>query len=567
MTHASLWFFVSFLLLLGGCDDGSTPSDADMGTDAQADADADADADGDGDTDADGDADSDEMADGDVPTDPVVTTTAGDVQGSRGEGYLEFLGIPYAAPPVGPLRFRPPEPPESWTEPRLATTEAAACPQEVFGMSMGDEDCLVVNVHTPDPMPADAPVMVWIHGGGFTLGDGTQTDNGTRGDRLAAGYGVVVVSMNYRLGALGFLAHPELTAESGASGNWGFLDQVAALRWVRDNIVAFGGDPDNVTIFGESAGGVSVCLHLISPLSAGLFQRAITESGLCDTEPDTLEEAEALGEDFATRLGCDGVATDAASCLRDQTAEALVEATLAEGTSFGALSLTRSLWPNVDGDAIPGSFRAQVTAGTFNAVPTIVGWNADEGTLFVMLAEQGGLVVDETVYHDMMQGLADAYGVSVDDLEAQYPLDGAPDPGAALADALGDASLACPSRRAAQLLASRVETRVYHFEYPDAPFQLPGDRALGAFHSAEVQYVFGHPSEIGTSSFSGDDLALHEAMAGYWTSYAFDGVPEVDGSASWPIYDEAGDEHLVLDRDIRAGVGADRDVCEFWEGP
>ena len=495
---------------------------------------------------------------------PEVTTSLGDLRGERGDGFQAFLGIPYAAPPVGELRFRMPQPPAPWSTIRSAQRRPSRCVQEALGLPLeGAEDCLYLNVHTPDPRPEGAPVIVWIHGGGFVFGEGLQTDDGTAGDLLASRHGVVVVSMNYRLGPFGFLSHPALTGEQGASGNYGLADQQAALRWVQGEIEAFGGDPSNVTIAGESAGGMSVCAHMIAPESAGLFHRAITQSGLCDSALSTLAEAETDGEAFAARLGCEGAG--ALACLRAASVDAIKEADDASAEAFTTLSRRRVWWPSVDGAVLPGDFRARVEAGELHRVPTIVGWNRDEGTLFVMLAEQGGTTIDAAAYDAAIDVIADAYGLSPDAIRAQYPSADYPDLGAALAAPLGHAGLACPSRRAARLLADAgVEVRVYRFTYPDAGFQLTPSRELGAFHSAEVQYVFGHPAPLGARRFRGDDLALHEAMSGAWARFAESGDPSGEGVPSWPLHDASSDAHLVLDRVIEAGTGADAEACALW---
>lgn len=490
-----------------------------------------------------------------APEAPRVETTRGPIEGRRGPGHQAFLGVPYAKPPVGALRWAPPEPPDAWTEPRAATSRPPRCVQEALGLELpSQEDCLYLNVHTPDPRPEGAPVMVWIHGGAFLFGEGLQTDEGTAGDRLAAEHGVVVVSMNYRLGPYGFLAHPALTAEQGASGNYGLMDQRAALEWVQDNIAAFGGDPGDVTIFGESAGGLSVCAHLISPASEGLFHRAISQSGLCDSALDTLAAAEAKGATFGDALSCADV-----ECLRAASVEDITAADGAGADPFGEVAAERAWWPIVDDRVLTGDFRARVEAGAFVDVPTVIGWNADEGTLFVMLAEQAGQVADEAAYDEVVRGIAARSGVSADDVFAQYPLADYPDPGAAAAAVIGHATLACPSRRAALLLRDAgVETRVYHFTYPDAGFQLPTERDLGAFHSAEIQYVFGHPSMIGRDRFTGDDRALSEAMSGLWTGFAS------GASIDWPTFDAA-ETHLRLDRTVEPGAAADVEACALWD--
>jgi para-nitrobenzyl esterase len=492
------------------------------------------------------------------PDPPLVVTPSGPVVGLNGFGFLEFLGIPYAEPPVGDRRWAAPVPHSVWTEP-VVSSRPSGCPQAAFGLNAGDEDCLYVNVHTPDPLPENAPVMVWIHGGAYIFGEGVQTDRGTRGDLLAKEHGVVVVSMNYRLGAFGFFAHGD-----ELSGNYGFQDQTLALAWVQSNIASFGGDPDNVTVFGESAGGQSVCLHLIAPASRGLFARAITQSGLCDDPIPTLTEMQSISDTLVSSLACDG-APDVVACMRGKSRDELIDADVGP-TGSSALTAEGTWWPNVDGMVIPDQFRARVTAGEVAPVPTIIGWNSNEGTLFVMLAEQAGLVVDASTYADQIAALADATGVDVAEIEAQYPLDAYDDPGAALADATGDAAIICPSRRAARLLADRVETRVYRFEYPNAPFQLGATRELGAFHSAEIQYVFGHPAQLGRTTHTGDDLALFQTMSAYWARFAATGDPAgTTAPAPWPVYDTTGEQHLALDLTPSTGTAADADSCALWD--
>ncbi len=307
----------------------------------------------------------------------IVTTDSGPVEGLVTTAMTEFLGIPFAAPPTGDLRWQPPQPPTPWTTPRDATVFGNHCPQAFspFGLETDTEDCLVLNVYVPvhRGFPADArrhrPVMVWIHGGAFSVGESDVYDPA----RLVA-QDVTVVTINYRLGALGFLAHPALTAESpdGISGNYGLLDQQAALRWVQRNIASFGGSPHRVTIFGESAGGFSVHAHLASPLAAGLFQRAIVESGAFFTQP-TLAAAEPTGTAFAIAVGC---SDQTAACLR----AAPVDQILANwGTGLSSTT------PVIDGVVLPQPLRNAFARGEFNRVPIIEGSNQDEFRLFVAL--------------------------------------------------------------------------------------------------------------------------------------------------------------------------------------
>src|SRR6266852_5987883 len=317
---------------------------------------------------------------------PAVATSDGRVRGTSSDGVDRFLGIPYGAPPVGNLRWRPPQPHGRWRGVRDATAFANHCPQLVspFGLASTTEDCLYLNVFRParDDQEGDEgrrrgddeghegrlPVMVWIHGGGLLVGESDDYDP----VRLVR-HGVIVVTINYRLGVLGFLAHPALTAESPdhASGNYGLMDQQAALRWVQRNIARFGGDPRRVTIFGESAGGLSVHSHLASPLSAGLFHHAIVESGAYALTQPSLAAAEAQGTAVARAAGC---SAQTASCLR-----AAPVATL-----LAALTVP-TVVPDVDGKVLTQTIQAAFTSGSFNRVPVIEGSNHDEWRLFVAL--------------------------------------------------------------------------------------------------------------------------------------------------------------------------------------
>ena len=493
---------------------------------------------------------------------PMVTIPDGTLLGTARPGYREFLGIPYAAPPVGPLRFRPPQPVTPWTTPR-ASIRPNACPQNLEGLTYGNEDCLYLNVHTPDPMPASAPVMIWIHGGAFVLGEGVQADRGTYGDLLARDHGVIVVSMNYRLGQLGFLAHPSLDAESTdhVSGNYGFLDQIAAIQWVHDHIAAFGGDPGNVTLVGESAGGMSICGHLTSPLSRGLYQRAIIESGPCGLPMATNTEAEAQGARVVSMLGCTG---DVPTCLRAASATTLV-ATLGASPAIVSTDPMYGTWgPSVDGHVFTSDWITTMRAGEAADVPIQIGWNQDEGRLFVFLAQMSGApAITDANYRDTVVALIGE--AHADEVLARYPssMFGG-DARFAAARAMGDAALACPTRAAAVALRDAGNTvHTYFFTYPDAHFLLTSPFPLGAFHSAEIQFVFGH-SMGGT--FGADEMALNTAMSGYWTRFASNaGDPNATGSPTWPVYDTTG-ARLVLDRTITTGVDDYAETCAFWAG-
>lgn len=533
-------------LLANGC--GGTPTTTDAGALE----------------DAAGEPDAFTPSDAFVRPPPEVTIAGlGTVQGLHESGARSFYGIPYAQPPVGDLRWRSPLPAQPWTGVRDASTDSEPCAQSALAIAaFGEEDCLYLNVSTPDPAPSGAPVLVWIHGGAFVFGEGVQTDRGTRGDLIAAAHGAVVVSMNYRLGAFGFFVNDAAEAR----GNAGFEDQQLALRWVQDHIADFGGDPRDVTIVGESAGGLSVCLHLIAPGSAGLFHRAISESGLCDSTLSPEAERVEVSDRLVTALGCDGTA-DVGACLRAAPMESVRDSSGLDGVFGTVTARVRPWWPYMDGDVIPEQFRAAVEGGRSGDAPVILGWNRDEGTLFVDLAERDDVVVDEAMYHSLATNLGASIGVTGPEVEAQYPLADYVDPGAALAALLGHATLACPSRRAAGLLAANGHVvHAYRFEFPDAAFQLVErrERELGAFHSAEIQFVFGRPARVGRTRFMPEEQTLSDAMQGAWLRFVRTGDPS-DASLAWPTYDASTDTHVVFDRTITTGTAADRDACAFWD--
>lgn len=546
---ATWWGVCVVALMACGDDDGSV----DGGTDAMADATFDV-----GGDDA-GDAGEDASTDAGPPPEVEVTYDDGTVVGREIEGIDAFLAIPYAAPPLGDLRWRAPQPVEPWTEPRDASEVPNSCPQVNALTSStleGDEDCLYLNVFSPDVEATGMPVYVWIHGGGFIFGSGGRSVR-----RLAQASNTVVVAINYRLDQLGFLAHPAFEAEGGGTGNYGFLDQRAAMEWVRDNIEAFGGDPNNVTIAGESAGGVSVALHAIAPDSDGLFHRAIIQSGAPDILPlATLEEAQTLGQSFATEVGCDDPDA-AAACLRALPVEDLIIAVeLTEelgGLFYGQPLLVPT--PNIDGVTLLEDASAAYTGGRFSDVPFFVGSNDDEGTLFH--ASLSSIpVADEAEYRTV---LSRRFPDDVDAIVAEYPVSAFEDANAALTAVTGD-QFNCATRKLVRQISDAGRT-TWHYVFDAVPDGLlVGSLELGAYHSAELVYLFDlDDPTLGSVPDAHRDL--QSTMQAYWTNFAATGDPNGAGLAAWPEFDRAGDQHLLLTAPPSAGTGYKSDACDFWE--
>jgi para-nitrobenzyl esterase len=489
---------------------------------------------------------------------PDVPTESGPVRGLAGTDADRFLGIPYAAPPVGPLRFAPPAPVAPWKTPLAAFTLPPACPQLVStnGPESIEEDCLRLSVYRP---PAGAPgapypVLVWIHGGGLLNGSGAQQD----GTAFARDTGTIVVTVSYRLGVFGFLAHPALTAESAdaSSGNAGFLDQQAALGWVQRNIAAFGGDPARVTVGGQSAGGASVCAHLASPASAGLFAHAaihsggfvIPGSGIPPCGLDVLADAEAVGTTFAEAAGCSASAA-APACLRALSAADL----LAASGAFSA-SLNRS------GTALPAALPDAIAAGDWNEVPILLGTTRDEAQAGVQAFP--GYPLSEDGYEFALNFLFADLAAKV---LRKYPAARYADPAFAISAVATDTGFACPTHELRTLLAKH--TTVYGFEFAD-PAPPPGENAgfpLGAYHTADVQYLFGYTPFQG--AFTADQQALSDEMIRYWAAFAASGDPAVAGAPKWPRYKNATKRVLELrpdgSRTIRSFAGFHK--CRFWK--
>jgi para-nitrobenzyl esterase len=504
----------------------------------------------------------------------VVQTDGGAVQGSRPGDHRLFQGIPFAAAPVGDLRFRPPQPAPSWPGTLDATEPGSPCPQAsslTNPTSSTDEDCLYLNVTTPaglDTHRRDLPVMVWIHGGSWRTGSGDRYD----ASKLALEGDVVVVTLNYRLGPFGFLAQDDLSAAVGpeGSGSAGLLDQQAALRWVERNIEAFGGDERNVTIFGESAGASSVCAQLASPTARGLFDKAIAQSYSCTTEYATLDEAEAVGETVATTVGCTGDGPAVVECLQARPVADLLAAWPAGGGSFV-----------VGGSSLPVQPADAIASGNWNRVPVIHGNLQDENTLFTPLstpAAQLPTLLDPANYDAV---LAQRFGARAGEVAALYPLAEYGSPLrvlAAIASDTGSALSTCEHVDAYEALDQRPRRdRVWAYQFRDQgadplldfsrpPFSFPaGLYEEGAQHAGELPYLF--PGLFG-NGLDAEQQALATTMVRYWTNFAATGNPNGRGVPAWHRYSDPSDVQ-GLDVASAGGIGpvdvaAEAD-CAFWD--
>lgn len=452
-----------------------------------------------------------------------VKVEGGLIQGTVEGDLMIFKGIPFAAPPVGDLRWRAPQPVEKWDGIRQ-TAEYAPAPMQGGNPHSGkSEDCLYLNVWTPAKSTKEKiPVLVWIYGGGFSFG--STSDPVHNGEHLAR-KGVVLVSIAYRVGQIGFLAHPELSAENpnNVSGNYGLLDMIAGLEWIQKNIVAFGGDPEKVTIFGESAGGIAVSMLCASPLATGLFHGAISQSGgsFGPTRPTTfpgenmktLQQAEEAGIDFTQKAGVSSIAE-----LRKIDA-----GKLPSGWGMG------SAWPIVDGYVIPDDQFKLYEAGKYNDVPVLVGYNSDEGASFSR----------EKTPKEFIAGVEARYGKFAGDLLKAYPVGDTSVPKTAR-DLARDAAFGWHTWSWARLQAKTGKSEVYYYyfdQHPDYPKDSP-QYGYGSPHGQDVAYVFMHLDSLNPQTTK-SDLEISEAMGTYWTNFARYGHPNGEGVPEWPAFSDA----------------------------
>jgi para-nitrobenzyl esterase len=479
-----------------------------------------------------------------------VLTAGGWVQGRTAGSVYDYLGIPYAAPPVGALRWQPPRPAARWGGVREAVSYAPHCPQppSAFGAASTSENCLYLNVFTSAFGPgANLPVMVWLHGGSLLVGESDDYN-----PAALVRDGVIVVTVNYRLGALGFLADSALAGRPGGpAGDYGLEDQQAALRWVQRNILRFGGDPRNVTLFGESAGAVSTLAQLVSPGARELFQRAIVESGSYDLTQQPLAAAEASGKAFAVKVGC---GSNTAACLR-----ALPVSTIVDNEDFSGYT------PDIDGSVLPESIKNALASGRFSHVPVIIGTNHDEWRLFVAMARlHGGPPVTAADYQAMIAATLDVPRAAAAAVAAEYPLSGYSSPSVALGAVGTDAIFACPALAAEESLSRYVPVYAYEFNDENAPerYLPPAGFPYGAAHESEVQYLF----ELNSTPYPGiltvPQQELATDMRAFWTTFARSGDP----SGRWATFTSGDQRVLSL---VPSGPEAEKDYaaehhCPFW---
>jgi para-nitrobenzyl esterase len=481
---------------------------------------------------------------------PLVKTDAGMVEGKEDGAVHAFLGIPYAAPPVGDLRWKPPAAAAKWSGVRKATEFGTHCMQgKVFGdMNFrdagGSEDCLFLNVWIPaKPSAAKLPVMVWIYGGGFVAG---STSEARQDGTTLAQQSVIVVSMNYRLGIFGFFVHPELAKESGrnAAGNYGLLDQVAALRWVHDNIAAFGGDPANVTIFGESAGSFSVSAQMASPLAKGLFRKAIGESGGAFFSGGLAFEPRSVREEKDVKVVSAKLGVSTLAELRAVPAQKLLDAFAppqSQGFDFD---------PDVDGYFLPESVPAIFAAGKQNDVPLLAGWNHDEGSFEIAFSPQKSTA-------DSLKATAQKeFGEKAADFVRLYPADTDEHALRSAEDFAGDRFIAFSTWEWMESQAKTGKQPIYRYRFDLGPPSDPKGPPRGAFHSSEIEYVFGQLDSKAGIAWRPEDRQLSAEMQKYWANFARSGDPNGPGLPKWPVY-SAADGWPVIFLDIKSTAHKD----------
>jgi para-nitrobenzyl esterase len=504
----------------------------------------------------------------------VVATDKGFVQGVPAGSGVAFLGIPYAQPPLGALRFMPPVPAAPWSGVASATAFGQTCVQIGGDVVTGSEDCLSLNVWTPALPNASSkplPVLFWVYGGADMVG---ATDKVSKagvnlydGQALATSANAVVVTVNYRIGALGFLAHPALAAASPdhTTGNAGLLDVLMALHWVQDNIASFGGDKTHVMLFGQSAGAINTCSLVASPLAHGLFSSALMESGNCAAEPRA--DRYAIGEKFANALACDLV-PDVVRCLQNAPLPAVV---LNGGFGFVRTLVAEfskavdpghipdlPFGPTVDGYVLDDTPQATIAAGKHNHVPLVIGTNADEMTFLIPSFAISSCLEYETIVLHMMPNDAPR-------MFAAYPCNKLDQKSGEhqFVKSMTDAFFTCPSRRALRAAHASQSEPVYRYLFTHT--YTSGPKASdGAYHTAEIPFVFGNFGWIPYTPTS-DETALSRQMQMFWLNFAATGMPGASAGVAWNAYDPTADDALRLDTPLGTTSAIDATGCAFWD--
>ncbi len=496
----------------------------------------------------------------------LVFTTDGAVWGSVSPTMRTFFGIPFARPTSGALRFHAPVPVAPWPGVRFALWHSTPCAQSlpVVGTLLpSGEDCLGVDVYTPPAgVSHNLPVMVFVYGGGYVIG----SNNGYDPTPLVNSGKAIVVTLNYRVGPFGFLALPGLDGESPGrtSGDYGLMDQQAGLRWVHANIAAFGGNPSNVTIFGESAGGNSVCQQVASPLAVGLFERAISESGSCSgttmqetTEATMVQRSEA----YAARVGCPDVST-MVDCLRSLPASTLLKD---PSVQFGSGPVA---WePTIDGYVEPRSLDDAWRSGAYSHVPMLLGNNLNEGRLFVGLQEvPSRSAVTPAQYQASLQ----EFGSSASSVLAEYPIAAYSAADLAESAVVTDSAFACPAVfTAREATATGQPVWTYEFADPNPPYSgLDPFMALGDYHASELFYLFNSVNLIPAPTRTAAQSAVSAQMVNAWTNFASTGQPGPVGGAAWPQWSASSPQTMVLTSlgsHLSSSVAAEHQ-CGFWAG-
>jgi para-nitrobenzyl esterase len=517
---------------------------------------------------------------------PAINTTNGPVLGYVDAGVQIFRGVPFGAPPTETFRFKAPRPPTPWLKPMECYVQKHVCPQFriLDFVFMGNEDCLFLDVYVPPHAPTDTrlrPVMFWIYGGGYSFGDNWEFGL-YDGKNLAKKRDVVIVAANYRLGPLGFLALNQLKTEDkdGSTGNFALQDQLLALQWTRDNIKNFGGDPNQITIFGESAGAFSVCWHLVNPISRGIFKSAIMESGSCDSDEffRSYNDAVSWSETFAATVGCDKNKThDLVGCLRRLPTGHVMGHLFGprpKGAKFIPKLFPLMPWgPAIDGSKMGLSDKPLnlIKAGNWAKVPVMLGTNQDEGTIFVIAAP---IIVPGVTFPMTPRGLDltlhyffENSSKVIDEIDNYYPASAYKSTDLKAAAILRDYFFVCSARRVMKFTTASgvANSRLYHFTYKGDWIE---DPFIGDYHSAELEFVFDNEWPPIVHIFSERDKFMADAFGTYWTNFAYFQNPNGNATtkfAVWPQWDGAQKQNVAMDVPPRIESDLSGKVCDWWD--